>query len=492
MMKRVLLMQFKHESNAFCPVPADFHAFQNRYFDVGERMFPSQRGLGTELGAFLDVLENRPDIQLIPSVSLEANPCGPVTAEVYEFVMQEMETAIRANSPLDGILIVLHGAMQADGHTDGEGDLLERIRELAGWEIPVIASMDLHANVTEKMARCATALVSYECYPHTDTYETGYLAAELMAETLDGNLKPTMACRRLPYLLPLFPTDTPEMQKYLQMAKAYESRPGVRCVRFTHGFFSADVPEMGMGVQAVTNNDPMLAERIAQEMAACIWADRKLLTRTYPTLDEALDRALEPGDGPVVLADASDNPGGGGLGNSTFILRRILERGITGAAVATIVDPASAEACEKAGVGATVRLQLGGWSDPTYSGGPLDVEAYVQSLSDGCYIRKGKMTHGLRVKMGKTAVVEIAGNLVIICSVAQQSLDLEVYRRHGIAPEEQRILVTKSAVHYRASFGPIARDMFTLCLPGYSVPDPSGFTYNIWKHPENFKIEEER
>jgi len=491
MAKKILLMQFKHESNGFCPTSADFQAFKNRYFNGSEDMFASQRGLKTELGGFLDVLEGRLEFELIPSVSLEANPCGPVTAEVYEYVMGEMERAIRENSPLDGILLVLHGGMLADGHTDGEGDLLERLRELVGWDIPVVASLDLHANVTKKMARYATALVPYACYPHTDTYETGCLAAQILVETLEGKLKPTMACSPIPYLLPLFPTDTPEMQKYQQMAKDYESRPGVRTVRFTHGFFAADVPEMGMCALAVTDDDPELAKQIARELAACIWEDRAILVRDYPTLDEALDRAMEPGEGPVVLADASDNPGGGSLGNSTFILRRILERGITGAAVAIIVDPVSAEACEKAGVGATVRLKLGGWSDPVYSGGPLDVEAYVQSLSDGRYIRKGKMTHGLLVKMGKTAVVEIAGNLVIICSVAQQPLDLEVYRRHGIAPEEQRILVTKSAVHYRASFGPIAREMLTLCLPGYSVPDPSGFTYQVWKQPEHVSFEEE-
>jgi len=481
MKKKILFFGFRHETNSFCPAPANLQAYKNCKFKVGAEVPASCRGQGTELGAFLDVFEKREDMELIPILDLNATPSGPVTTEVYDFVTEQVTAAIAANSPLDAMFIGFHGAMVAQGHSDGEGDLLETIRGLVGWDIPIMASMDLHANVTPNMARCATALVPYEEYPHTDMYETGMMAARMLEETLDGKLKPVMAYRYVPFLLPLFPTAYPQMRPLYDKAAELQARPGARCVRFTHGFFPADIENMGMAVMAVADGDSALAETMAEELAAAIEAAIPTLTRDYPTLDEALDRAILPGDGPVVLADASDNPGAGGLGDTTHILRRILERGITGAAVATICDPASALACAKAGVGSTVELDLGGWSDPAYSGGPIHCTAYVKMLTDGEYIFKGKMSQGTLARHGLTAVAEIAGNTVLVTSLPKQPLDLEVFRAHGIAPEERSILVTKSAVHYRADYGKVAREMLALSLPGYAVPLPEGYQYKNWK-----------
>lgn len=481
MKKKLLIIEFKHETNVFCPKPADEKAFHDFRFHIGEEAFQKHRGKGTELGAFLDVLEGREDIELIPTVALYACPSGIVTADVYDFVVRNVKEAIHKNAPLDGVLIAFHGAMVAEGHHDGEGDLLEIIRELVGWEIPVITSFDLHANVTKKMAHCATAMVPFEHYPHIDTYDTGYVAAKIMEETLDGKLSPVMAYRRIPFLLPLFPSDFPEMQTLYSVAKKLQNTPGARCVRFAHGFFPCDIEEMGMTVMTITDGDRELAEKLADELSKAIEDNIPALKRVYPSLDEALDIAIQPGDGPVVIADASDNPGAGGLGDTTHILRRILERGITGAAVATILDPISAEECAKAGVGMTVELNLGGWSDSEYSGGPLAVTAYVRMITDGKYVFKGQMMRGDEVNHGKTAVVEIAGNTVLITSLPRQPFDLEIFRSHGIIPEEQKILVTKSAIHYRASYGTVAREMIAVSLPGYSSPVPQAYKYKQWK-----------
>ena len=482
MKKRVLTFSFRHETNSFCPAPADMQAYRVRLFEVGEQAVKkSQRGLGTEMGAFLDVFEAREDMEIVPVLALNATPSGPVTAEVYDFVTNEVTKTLREQGPFDAVLAGLHGAMVAEGHPDGEGDLLEAIRQIVGPGVPIMAALDLHANVTEKMAKCADALVPYEEYPHIDDYDTGVVTARMMEETLDGKLKPVMAYRAIPFLLPLFPTAEPQMRRLYDLAHRLQERPGARCVRFSHGFFPADIANMGMAVMAIADADQALADSLAEEMAAAIEAAIPTLTQKYPTLDEALDRALLPGQGPVVLADSSDNPGAGGLGDTTHILRRILERGITGAAVATICDPAAVKACIAAGVGSTVELHLGGWSDPTYSGGPLCVSAYVKLLSDGNYVFKGKMAHGTLAIHGPTAVVEIAGNVVLVTSLPKQPLDLEVFRAHGITPEEQKILVTKSSVHYRADFGKIAREMITLSLPGYAVPVPEGFNFKNWK-----------
>ncbi len=479
--KKILLLQFRHETNVFCPLSAGTEAFKKNRFLIGKESFDKQRGMGTELGAFLSVFEKRDDVELIPTVAFYATPCGKVSAEVYDLVCEKAREAILANSPLDAVLLDLHGAMVAEGHPDGEGDLLEMIRELVGWDIPIIAPLDLHANVTSKMARCANALIPYEEYPHTDIYETGIMAAHLMEDTLDGKIKPVMAYRRIPFLLPFFPTQREEIAPLYSLAHELQKTSGAYSVRFAHGFFPADIEEMGMSVMVVTDGDKATAEEIADKLAAAIEERTPLLKIDYPSIEEALEELETVGEGPLVLADASDNPGAGGTGDSTHILREILKRGIRGAAVATILDPASVLACEAAGVGNTVELNLGGWSDHAYSGGPLAVKAYVRMITDGKYVIKGKITHGVIADHGKTAVVEIEGNLVFITSFSRQPFDLEIFRSHGIAPEEQKILVTKSAIHYTASYGTVARKMITLSLPGFAVARPQGYSYKNWK-----------
>ena len=481
MKKKILTLQFRHETNSFCPLRANEQAYRNCRFLVGQEAVNSLRDYEIEIGAFIKQFENREDVELIHTVALYATPCGPVTADIYDFVANEVVKTIREQGPFDGILCDVHGAMVADGHPDGEGDLFEIIRNEVGWNIPLIAPLDLHANVTKKMAHCANALFPYEKYPHTDIYETGIFAAQVMEQTLDGKLTPTMAYRRIPFLLPLFPSEFPEIKPLYKFAKELKERSGAISVRFAHGFFPADITEMGMSVLVVTDNDKELAEALADEMTAAIKESIPNLKRYFPTLDEALDIALEPGDGPIAIGDASDNPGAGAIGDTTHILRRILERGITGTAIATILDPASVKTCVQAGVGSTVELSLGGWSDKLYSGGPLNVTAYVKSISDGKFVYKGKMSHGVVADHGTTAVVEIAGNTVLITSLSRQPYDLEIYRSNGVTPEDYRILVAKSAIHYMASFGTIARELITLSLPGYAVSVPEGYIYKNWK-----------
>lgn len=481
MSKKVLFFKFQHETNALCPAPADMTAYKNAALFVGEEVLGIFRAPGLDSAGALNALEAEPDIQIIPVVSMYANPSGPVTAEVYDFVAECLRKTIVENGPVDGVMILFHGAMVAQGHPDAEGDLLVLLRSLVGWEIPIVASLDLHANVTQKMADHATALIPYEKYPHTDAYETSQVAVRILVDTMSGKCRPVMAYRRIPHLLPLFPTEKPAIRPLYDLTARCQKHPGALCVRFTHGFFAADIEELGMAVLAVTDGDPALAEALADQLAAAIDREKDNLKDDYMTLDDALDLAQEAGDGPVVIADTSDNTGGGGLGNTTHILRRILERGMEGCALAIIVDPKSVAQCEQAGVGAKVQLQLGGWSDPAFSGGPVEVEAYVRMLSDGWYTLKGPMTTGTRVCMGKTAVLDISGNQVIVTALPFQPYDLEVFRAHGIAPEEQKLLVVKSSIHYRASFGSVARQMIPVPLPGYNVPYPQGYPFRNWK-----------
>lgn len=479
-MKRIIIAQFCHETNSFNPKKADKLAFENYRWQIGEELIEKQRGVSTDLGGFIDYMEKHSDITLIPTVGLETMPCGHVTDEVYEYVLESVLKAINDNSPIDGVFFHFHGAMVAEGHQDVEGDLCAEIRRVIGKDVPFMGTLDLHANVTKKMVENIDVLIPYDCYPHTDISETGQAVAEVFLDTLYGKVKPVMAYRRIPFLLPLFPTDNEEIRPLYELAKSMRKKEGVLTARFTHGFFASDIEEMGMSVLVITNDNKALAEELAEQLASFIDLHKKDLIIEYPDLDKVLDYAIE-NQGPTVIADSSDNPGAGGFGDSTHILRRILERNITGAAVATILDPESVIQCEKAGVGNIVELSLGGWSPKQFSGGALNVSAYVKAIMDGRYVFKGKMNHGLWGTHGKAAVVEIKGNVVIITSLPRQPFDLEVFRSHGIAPEEQKILVVKSSIHFRADYGKIAKKMFTLALNGVASPDPKKYEYKNFK-----------
>ncbi len=481
MAKKVLLFRFQHETNAISPTSADMTAYKNACMLLHDDVMAVPRTAAVEVTGALNVLEAYPDIEIVPVMNMFANPSGPVTRDVYDFAEGLLLQTIREKGPFDGVMIHFHGAMVAEGHPDAEGDILEMLRAQLGWDIPIVSSLDLHANVTAKMARCANALVPFENYPHTDMYDTARAAALIFVDALYCKTKPVMAYRKIPHLMPLYPTERQEIRPLYDLSHQLQQRPGVLSARFTHGFFAADIEELGMAVLTVTDGDQVLAEEVADTLAAEIIKRKDTLHDDYLTLDEALDMAMEPGEGPVVIADTSDNPGGGGIGNTTHILRRVLARKMTGCAFAVIVDPQSVAVCEKAGVGATVQLSLGGWSDPTYSGGPVEVTAYIRMLTDGCYHNKGKMSQGAKMKMGKTAVLDIAGNWVIVTSLSWQPYDLEVFPSHGITPTDMRLLVVKSSIHYRATFGTIARVMLPIPMPGYIDPRPEKFPFRVWK-----------
>lgn len=480
-MKRILVAQFFHETNSFSPKSADSSAFRKYVWHEGYEMIEKQRYVSSDLGGFVDYVLSNSDAELIPTIGLEAPPSGPVTEDVYNLFLSNILDGIKNNLPLDGVFIHFHGAMVAEKHQDAEGDIAEKVREVLGCDIPLMCSLDLHANVTEKMTKNIDVLVPYDCYPHTDIRETGALVAKIMLDTLDGKVKPTMAFKKVPFLLPLFCTDEPAIKPLYNKAFEMRERNGVLSARFAHGFAPSDIEELGMSVLVITDNNKEYASELANELASDINERLPYLKNDYPTLDAALDRVLLDGVGPVVIADSSDNPGAGGFGDTTHILKRVLERKITGAVFATILDPQSVVKCEKAGVGNYVELELGGWSDKEISGGPIPVKAYVKMLTDGNYTFKGRMGKGLNVTHGKAAVIEVEGNVVIVTSLPRQPYDLEVFRSHGITPEEKRLLVVKSSIHFRDDYGKIAREMLTLALKGYASPDPKNYKYKNYK-----------
>ena len=484
-MKRILVAEFKHETNRFSPYPADLDTYRNSIFLFGEDVFTAFPGAETEINAFLDVFRNQTDrFELVPCISFDAPPRGPVSKEVYDMAVSQICRMLTGQGPFDGVLLSLHGAMVSDAAEDGEGKLLEAIRTTAGWDIPVIASLDLHTNCTQTMVEHATALVSCRYYPHTETYEAAQIAARLMRDTLDGNVRPCMGYCRVPYLLPLFPTDMEPLKAFTEQTLELEKDSGVLAVRINHGFFPADIEEMGRSVVTITDGDQAKADSIAETLGRQLWENRERLVREFYNVDTALDEALRllscNSEKPVVIADASDNIGSGAVGDTTHILRRVLQRNMTGVAFSNIYDPASSVKCFEAGVGAEVELSLGGWSDPSFSGGPVLLKGRVRALTDGYFRNVGNVSKGNPHSMGQTAVIEAAGNTIIIVSRPVQPLDLASMQSCGVIPSQQRIIVVKSAVHYRTGFGPISLAMLDVAAPGYAVPKPDDLQFRNW------------
>ncbi|MCR4804593.1 MAG: M81 family metallopeptidase [Clostridia bacterium] len=487
-MKRILVAGFKHETNRFCPHPADMKAYGKRF---GEDVF--RRAVGTKLDvvAFLETFhELKSEYELVPVIDFDATPSGPVTRDVYELAVSTICNTLTENGPFDGVLLSLHGAMAAEHEPDGEGAMLERIRGIVGKDVPIIGTLDLHTNCTRRMAENATALIACREYPHTDSYQAALRAAQLMRETLEGKVHPRMGYCRVPYLLPLFPTEMEPLRSLNAKAREMEKEPGVLSVRINHGFFLADIADLGMSVLAITDGDAEKADRLAKALGKEIWDVRGELVRDLYDVDAALDEAerllAEGGDLPVVIADASDNVGSGAIGDTTHFLRRVMERGITGCAISNIHDPASSERCFEAGVGAEVELDLGGWSDPAFSGGPVHLKGRVRALTDGFFRNVGSVDKGNPHNMGRTAVIESAGNTIIITSKGRQAHDPASMLCCGVIPSQQRIIIVKSAVHYRAGFGPISRAMLDAAAPGYAVPKPDGMHFVNWR-PVDFE-----
>lgn len=480
--KKILFAEFKHETNSFSPGLTDEAKFRARDYLFGDEIAGRHRGARNEIGAVFDCFDDKPGYELIPVLGFNATPGGIVARSVYDTVTEKILEALDREGPVDGVMLVLHGAMVSERTEDGEGTLLAAIREKVGPDVPIMASLDLHANVTKEMVENATALFPYDYYPHTDTYEAGMRASTCMYDTLEGRIHPVMRWCKLDMLMPYMPTELPVMKKYVDKAQAYRNAENMINVNICHGFFAADIYEQGVAVIAVSDGDGALAQKVADDIGSGIWSERASFKRKFTDLDDAIDELFADDAAPVVFADVADNPGSGASSDTTVMLRRLLERGVTNVAFASIYDPETVEQAEAAGVGATIDVRLGGKQCPELGGGPICCKAFVKSFSDGIFYSRDYCP-GNRANMGKTVVLVIDGIEVLTNSARTQAWDLEAFRINGIAPETKKLICVKSAVHFRASFGTIARRIVDIELPAIAPQNPDAMNYRHTRRP---------
>jgi len=480
---KVFLAMLSHETNTFSNVRTDRAQFEARDLRYGGEIVEAYRGTGTCLGGMIRAAE-RLGATLVPSVAAAASPAGRVTRDIYEHVKQRMLADLQTAGRLDGVLLDLHGAMVPEGIDDGEGDILAAVRRMVGPDVPIAVTLDFHGNLGRDMVGQADLLHGYKTYPHVDMAQRGVEAVERLAQVIGGRIKPTAAWRKPPLMPPLGRQGTARgpMRRLYDLADEMEKDPKVISVSVFAGFPHADIPDAGLGIYVVTDDDPALAERLAGRLERVAWEHRREFIHTALPVEDAVARALRAPGRPIVLADMADNTGGGAAGDGTEILRELLRVGARSAVVACIWDAAAVRRCIEAGVGARVTLEIGGKVDDRH-GAPLPVTGTVRTLSDGRFVHRGPMMTGLPGRLGPTAVLDIDDVKVILITYRWQTLDPEMIRFVGIDPLAEKILVVKSTIHYRAAFEPIAEEIIEVDAPGLSSSNLSRFDFQRIRRP---------
>lgn len=471
---KILTAEFMHESNTFSCIETDEQAFRNYYFLRGDDAITERGEQNTELAGFLDI-GRKYDWQIDHVLSAAAGPSGKVTAAVFDWLADPIIAAANANH-YDGILLGLHGAMVTDFCDDGEGELLQRLREVIGNKIPIAATLDLHANVSRKMCALADIIVSFKTYPHVDMRVIASQAGEILQRSLSGEINPCTIRVGCPMLEEVngARTDNGPMIDWIRAARKWEQRDDAFAVSINGGFACADIAEVGPTVLVTGEGDIDAHRAFASSLAADIWKHRHNVLNDYLDVDEAATIAAEfiSSKGPLVIADYADNPGAGSYGDATNLLRAMLDAEVTDACFGPMVDGETVQQLLEHTYGEMVEVNLGGKVDPAFGGGPLDLQVELVSLSEGHYVGGGAMIGGLQRSFGPTAVVCINGIEVLITTVAQQLLDLQQFRCFGIDPASKRVVALKSMQHFRADFEPIADrvivcDSGALCTPDY-------------------------
>ncbi|GAA6202778.1 M81 family metallopeptidase [Aquicoccus sp. SU-CL01552] len=468
---RIVFAGFQHETNTFAPDKADDAAFAHgggfpglcRGTDVFDALVPTAN---VPAAGFVKAARTAGH-EIVPVLWCAACPSGPVAQETYERITTEIIDGIMAALPADAIYLDLHGAMVAEHVDDGEGALLSRLRAKVG-DLPIVVSLDLHANVTARMLEAADALVAFRTYPHVDMAATGARALAVLESRLAVGKPFAMAARRLPFLLPICwqSTDDQPAKGLYERLESIEAETGVPALNFTMGFAAADFAECSPVVWAygATEREAIAAaETMEAEVLAAEAAFEGPLFDAEGAVAEALALNAQ-GMAPIVIADAQDNPGAGGNSDTTGLLRALIAADVPDAAIGLIVDPAAVAAAHAAGEGATVHVALGGRTQP--GDAPVELEAVVERLSDGNLRTKGPYYGENSMDLGPSACLRVGGVRIVIASHKAQLADQEMFRYVGIEPTRTKILVVKSAIHFRADFRPIAAKILTAVAPG--------------------------
>ena len=474
---RVFVASLSHETNSFSPMPTSLRAFEADILHrAGDEATRSQAMTFPAYGDAVELGMERGH-EVIAGLCAWTQPSGPLPGPVYEHLRSEVLGGLEAAGDVDMVILVLHGAMMADGYADCEGDILARTRAAVGPDVPVGAILDLHGNVTPQMADSATALVGCKEYPHTDYRDRVLELYDLLERTGRREIAPRTVIRRGPVVGPIGTTEDP-MRSFVDSLTEREGQDGVLSVSMMHGFPWSDSEHTGSTSVVVHDGArPDLAEKACDDiLARFVEICAEVSPGRTRGIDEVLDEAGAKlsNAGPIVVADGADNPGGGAACDSTFLLAALIARDAQDAALGMIWDPQAALIASDAGVGARLPLRIGGKVGPM-SGAPVDAEVEVLAVrADG--FQRG-LTGQLSEPLGLAVAVRIGGVDVVINSIRQQVFSPECFTELGINLAEKRLVVVKSTQHFRAAFAPVAGDMLYCNAPGSLNMDLTSLPY---------------
>ena len=480
-MTRIAVGGFLHETNTFAPTKATYEDFVHGggwpSMARGADVLKVMRKINVGLAGFVEAAEAN-GWELVPTISAAASPSAHVKKDAFERIVTEMVDGIAAALPVDAVYLDLHGAMVTEHFDDGEGEILARVRKVIGPDLPLVASLDLHANVSPEMVAHADALIAYRTYPHIDMADTGRACAKHLALLLKTKQRFAKAFRQLPFLIPISwqcTNDQPTKGIYEKLA-ALES-DAVPTLSFAPGFPAADFRDCGPSVFAYGRTQAD-ADAAADKVVSIVASHEDDFDGKIYSPDEGVQHAMalaKSASKPIIIADTQDNPGAGGDSDTTGMLRALV-RNKASAATGVIYDPQSARAAHAAGVGATVTLELGGKSGIP-GDAPYQETFVVETLSDGKFVAPGPYYGGRDMDMGPSACLRIGDVRVVVGSYKAQLADQAMYRYVGIEPTTEKILVNKSSVHFRADFEPIAAKLLICAAPGAMPADTAALPW---------------
>jgi len=465
-MFRVLVANLAQETCSFVTSRHTLDDFRRYYLYTGEEMLDKLRGGGMEVAGIIRAADEA-GVELVPTLATYGGTGGPVATAAYTQLRDDILAEARRHvGRVDGAILALHGAMLTEDLDDPEGDLIARLRDILGPAKPIVCSLDLHAHVTDRMVEQATAFVAYHTHPHMDIADTGYRAMRLLARVLRGEVRPVMAHRKLRMLAQpeQHNTSRPPMGPIMQSVLAAEQEPGMLAAAIFPVQPWLDIPDLGLSVVTVADGNPDLARAKAAMLGEMAWRARREFLRDRTPVSEALRIARETAGGPIVVADSSDGTASGAEGDSTVLLRALLESPVPGPCLLLITDPEAAARCAEAGVGREITLEVGGKLAPAFFQ-PVRVTGTVRTLSDGRFQMKPPAVPANR---GLTAVLQVGEVFIVLSRKPVYTWDEECYRSVGLFPREAKLVQVKSPGGFRPVYEPFAKAIIELDAPGPS------------------------
>jgi len=482
-MKRVGIIGLSHESNTFNARLTALEHFQSVMLARGEEVRTKYSASHHEIGGFLEGLAKE-GVEAVPIFHAFAMPAGAVTAATLDRLLAMIMEGLDAAGPLDGLLVAPHGAGVSELHRDMDGYWLSQVRAKVGPKMPIICTIDPHANLTQKMIDACDATIAYRSNPHLDQKQRGLEAAALMCRTLRGEIRPVQAAAFPPIAINIERQYTPGQPclAMYQFADEILKRPGVLSDSIVLGFPYADVEEMGSAFIVVTDGDKALAQRSANDLGAWLVAHRQDFVAKLISIPDAVQRGITS-PGPVLLLDMGDNAGGGSPGDGTLLAHEI-DRVTTVKSFVCLYDPKAQDAARAAGVGARLTLKMGAKHDHLH-GEPFETAVTVRGLFDGKYHepqpRHGGITH---FDIGLIAVVETDRGMTLqLTSKPSFPTSLVQLTAFGLDPSSFQIIVAKGVHAPVGAYVHVCKTMIRVNTPGITSADMSRFEYRHRRHP---------